>query len=761
MTDKNISFDKLQICDPDKSRSTCHIFISRQSPAEELSLGKLFVITEITSRDKINADIINTIQEELKISYYNTEDLNIETAFEKALESINQRIADMVGDYDVNWLDKLNTIAAVVKGDNLYFSHIGNIHTFLIRNEKISDIIQTTSRDEIQSNNINPLKAFSNIINGPLQSEDIILFCTPTLLDFLSQEKIKRLLLEHNITQAIDMMDKLLSENMNNTSFAAIAVKIESEKSILTEPSAAQQIATPTPTTVTAATSPQGSMDSLLQQQADTSRVLTPSLSNHLWHILKNGAIRIVDFARLQIFRQSPRRIKFNQQMRKYQPTHTASYDQTSKMPVTLKTISRGGKKIGSAVTSGSKSIISLVKKKDQIASGIKSAPTSFKQKITNLIFKFNRLSRVSKLILALVVVIAFILSQSIFNMAISRQTEENNIEYDQTVSLISQKILKAEAALSYGNEDGAKTLLNEAEALINELPDKKQDQKQKIEELQNDINKQQEKTKHIISVDPRQIADFNTVDGPVSVKNLTLINNSLYTFDTAKKTIYSANIELGEISAWPQEDMPNVFKHIIPQNNNSLILLDTDNNAYEFGINNEALTALSLNQPSEEMNITDIFIYDSRLYMLDTNNNQIFRAFRVTGGYNSPTEWKNDGTSLTEAVSLAIDGTIFVLEKNGNVLKMSQGNLQQWSLDAIDPELINADKIFTNTSTDNLYILDKQQQRIIEYTKIGQLLNQYTSELFNNINDFVVDYINKKMYVLNGNTILVFDLQL
>jgi hypothetical protein len=92
-------FDKIVIYDPAKSRSVCHVFLSHQSPAEEKSLGKLLLLAEIESRDGINLDIINAIQNELKHSYFNTDDLNIETAFEKALESVNQKIADMVGDY--------------------------------------------------------------------------------------------------------------------------------------------------------------------------------------------------------------------------------------------------------------------------------------------------------------------------------------------------------------------------------------------------------------------------------------------------------------------------------------------------------------------------------------------------------------------------------------------------------------------------------------------------------------------------------------
>ncbi|MDP2685538.1 MAG: hypothetical protein Q8P20_11010 [bacterium] len=772
MANYSFDFDKLLIFDHNKSRSTCHVFVSNQSPVEEKNLGKLVLLAEITSNDRINLDIINTIQEEIKTSYYNTDDLQIEAALEKALEQANQRIADMVGDYDTNWLDKLNIVVAVLKDNNLHFAHIGRLYVFLTRNNKITNIIESTESADAFAEPINPLKAFSNIISGDLESDDRLFFCTASLLDYLSQEKIKKTIQDNQPNRAIELMEGLLAENSANTAFCALALKINEElqsttqsqaynQSIVNEVSGQPTVVRPQYNTpLEHFTDSQSSMERLQEKKDMANQVLAPSMGKYLKKLFVNALSGISDFVKLKLMKQSPRRLRFEKEVKDYRPAQTSktetkqSFRQKPRGQGFIKVL----KSIGSFIGSLLLSIFSLFKKSDQIINKVVSTPKTFSQKVTNVINRFIKLPVLSKFLLLAAIVVAFFLAQNVFTSVLSQQTQEESIKFDQTIPLVSQNILKAEAALSYDNEDGAKELLTEAKNMLNELPQKEEFQKNKINELFNDINTILEKTRRIANMATNQIANFSSVDESVNISSIIKINDQIFGFDRSKKTIYRADIDSGEIDSFELSNLENTFQYSAPYGDN-IILFNSANGLDEFDSDSNSAEAINFSLPIDDVNISNITTYENRIYLIDINNSQILRASRITGGYGQAIEWLEDDTDLSNSVSLAVDGNVYVLNNNGQAYRLFQGVQQTWDLSIIDPALNNANKLITDTAIDNLFILDSQGKRIVEFTKEGQLINQYMSEGFSDLRDMAIDWKNKTTYILNGNNIVSIDI--
>ena len=340
-----------------------------------------------------------------------------------------------------------------------------------------------------------------------------------------------------------------------------------------------------------------------------------------------------------------------------------------------------------------------------------------------------------------------------------TKHEEEQSIEYEQTISKISQNILNAENAMSYGNENGARELLTEAQSLISELPDKTEAENAKIRELSNDVQAPLAKLQHVIITDaPRDVATFAVEGQTTNVAELQLLGTTLYSFDPALKIIFRAEVGSGAVTVWPQDKKDTTFQYFTVSGSATLLFLNTANGLDEFNVESENLQSLTFELGN--VNIIGMAPYESRLYLLDLKGNQILRSYRSGNGFGSPVEWMKDDTNLREAESIAIDGFIYVLTKDGTVYRMFQGARQDWSLATIDPPLDRADKVWTDVKTDNLYILDSQGKRVVEFTKEGSLLNQYTSPKFTNIKDFTVDFGNKKLYVLNANTVYEIDLQ-
>lgn len=749
MSELSFSSDKILICDPEKSRSTCHIYISHQSLAEEKSLGKLMLLMEIRSNNSNNEEIINQILEEMKSAYFNTDDLNVETAFEKALEKTNQRIADLIGDYDTNWLDRFHAVIMVIKNNTMYCSAVGDIQIFLTRNERITNIIQSVAEGNTQPDRINPLKAFSHIVSGTLEQGDALLLCTPTLLDYLSQEKIKRTLVDYNTHQAVATLEKLLIEDSGRTAFAALLIKFEAEK-IATSPTPHQQIANPDPTS---SLTPQSSMADLLQQTANTTEILSPSISSYLWQSTKRSLAKIGDFIKLKILRQSPRRVRWQQEIRettRFSPPPSATPQKI------ISSIPKTAGKIGSGLGTMLKSVPKIFSRQKPVASFKPSKPRSIVERVASMVATFKRLPRTSKILFLCAVIVAVVLAESIYGMASNRQTTSTTKNTESTINLINQKITEAEADLSYKNEEGAKTLLAEAQNLIASLPNHSKKDKTTISDLQNSVQAQLDKTKHeIVIASPTVLADLTTTDSAINAISLSYLNKNIYTFDPAKKNIYGIGSD-GKVTTYTAGDAAMQF--LIPQTTSkTLAILNTTNALLEYSFSAKKATPLTFSFGTTDINIAAVAFYESRLYFLDIRNNQILRANKGAAGYGTPVAWIKDSTDVRDAVSLTVDGSIYVLNKNGAAIKMTSGQKAAWSLSAIEPALTKANKIWTDsTKGANLYILDAAGKRIVEFSKDdGKFLNQYTSSTFTNLKDITVDVAGKIIYILNGNQII------
>ena len=127
------------------------------------------------------------------------------------------------------------------------------------------------------------------------------------------------------------------------------------------------------------------------------------------------------------------------------------------------------------------------------------------------------------------------------------------------------------------------------------------------------------------------------------------------------------------------------------------------------------------------------------------------------------------ESVNLKDSFSLAIDGSIFVLQHNGNVIKLQKSKPQEFSLQNIptpSDKISTPTKIFTDSDTPYIYILDiggpndnsssqTNQPRILEFDKEGRFIHQYVfSGNLKNITDFVVSSKLRKIWLLEENNL-------
>ena len=262
------------------------------------------------------------------------------------------------------------------------------------------------------------------------------------------------------------------------------------------------------------------------------------------------------------------------------------------------------------------------------------------------------------------------------------------------------------------------------------------------------------DKISHITKIEsPEKISDLADLNSLASPDNIVMLSNTIYSSDSSLKTVYVVDLTDKLITAITNTN-PAYTKIIKPlaDKNNNLFYLNTDK-IVRLNTENEEFTPMTIEFDGNFSQIAGQALYNNRLYLLDNIDNKILR-YSIGNNITSPISWLKDDIDMSDTVDLAIDGNIFVLKKNGEILKLLKGGLQEFTTSLIEPAIKEATKIEVSPEQKYIYILEPKQKRLIIFDKSGKFLLQYACDNFNNLKDFTVDEINKKIYFLNNTTI-------
>ena len=149
-----------------------------------------------------------------------------------------------------------------------------------------------------------------------------------------------------------------------------------------------------------------------------------------------------------------------------------------------------------------------------------------------------------------------------------------------------------------------------------------------------------------------------------------------------------------------------------------------------------------------------DLASYGNFIYLLSPENNQIYKYTRLRSGYSGASEYNLDA-DLEGTISIAIDGSVYVLREGGDVIKLFKGERQDFIIEGLGFDLSTVNEIFTLPEHDHLYLFDKTNQRILKILKESGDQNaiykeQIIFEDLPEIQDFYIDQAEDKLYLLS-----------
>jgi hypothetical protein len=171
--------------------------------------------------------------------------------------------------------------------------------------------------------------------------------------------------------------------------------------------------------------------------------------------------------------------------------------------------------------------------------------------------------------------------------------------------------------------------------------------------------------------------------------------------------------------------------------------------------------SAVVVEPDSNAENIGGMGTFNGNVYLLDKKEGMIWRYPAASGGLGNRGAWLTGGKAVdfSAAVDMAIDGDIWVLTGEGEVIKMRRGSRENFSISGLGEPLSEPVALYTDASSEKLYILDRGNNRVVVIAKTGAYEKQYTWEGISTVSDLAVDEAGGKVYLLSGKSIYAIEL--
>jgi len=665
--------------------------------------------TPVDESEKIIKLIINSIKEK----YYNQintspdpSKLNLETIFEYALQKTNEALTEFVQISHINFpIENLNYVVAIAKPNqhtrdiDLIFAQRGLINVSLLHktkqnNYKILNVLDNAPK--FQENDDFGLKFFASTLSGKIYHHDTLYLATEIFQNYIPPHKVNKILSTNELATSLDYFKSLINSTENNSylTYAAIFIRMQERRSITETPAS------------------QRSIDALMSTKDKTEKFLTPTFT-----------LNVVDFV-TRIFSKIFRR-------RGGSKLQGMKQDKKLRFGV-IKYIANAIKIcLGYPVKLGLKTYKLCTSKEER---------ESFRNRIKSL-------HLINKGILITVGVLLVVLVGSIFWINHRQEVKKQEEAYAAAVKNVQNLINDAQVNLIYKNENQSLTLIKQAETALPSLPQTTNNEKANYTELVKQIGNIKNKLLHIEKVVPQLVLELNANDSTLPLAGICQIDNNLFAYNKSNILLQLASQSVSQKIISTSGDISNLFCE-----DKTLLALTNQNKLLEYKDNQLALMNINWSSGLQTINAV---LYGDRLYVLDPAKEQIYKHQKADTKFNDAQVWlknKKDA-DLKSAVDLAIDGNIYVINKDGKINKFYNGELQTFNEALIEPALTNVKRIYTNLDLKNIYILE--EKRIVVLSKDGALVNQYSFESLNDsISNLIVTGKDEKILLTSGNKI-------
>ncbi len=356
--------------------------------------------------------------------------------------------------------------------------------------------------------------------------------------------------------------------------------------------------------------------------------------------------------------------------------------------------------------------------------------------------------------ILALLILVILVLTIGIF-IASGQQAQRDEIEkLDQVLISVQDRISESATKGNY-DKDVAKTILDSAYLDAKSVLDSGI-YREKATLLLLEIEDARDKLDNVQKIEnPVVLTDLSAKKADMNALGFALVDDKVFIYE--KGLVYELIVDQLQDSLVIDEE-EDVIAATGFDNRKSVVFLTKSGKLIEY---KDGAMSFMDNEDGAFMKGDAIADWSNRIYMLDSENNQIWRyTYKGTRDkFGVAEEYIADGVDLSSSEDLAIDGSVYVLENTGDVLKFYAGDKQEMFINNVPSNVFsNPTAIYTNEKLDNVFVLDGEEERVFVFmkdTKTGNLVysTQYHFAGVGAIRDIYVE--GNTMYLLTKDKVL------
>ena len=689
-------------------------------------MGEVFNMVEILTQWFTTAQIGQTIINTFTTAYYSGGSTSDLANFEQALKKVNETLAQITQNGETDWIGNLNATLGIIVENKIHLGQTGKALVYIFRDGKTENLTEGL----ISSDEPHPLKTFTNVTSGELKSHDKILIANPELFTQIDLEDLRQTITMNTPSDAVMQLAKMLKRKKINhvnaliinllttEELAKLPVTNEKETIYLDRPlesvwagleRAWHQLVYPVLRILGKKT----------KTASDRSLTFTKNYLKTL-HDKKqiNQVVQKKDLFEKEFIEQNPENNLLKDENFKYSPDLEVHYYHEQQKEKDNKF----------------RKYLALA------ASYTHSAWQWFLDVAKN---KKNR----PYVLVGLAVIILIIIGLVVANRKNSNTPNFNLSEAQANLKTAENQASDAKQASSNGDREKAKQLCASAIETAQKIANFTivgDSAKKVVDDCYSQVDSLSATTR------------FKTLDPLISMKDqaqgVFILSSQAYF--VSNNDIYRALISGGtpeKVSSIPKGNGEFRFGVI---SGKTIYLYTSSQKVYGLDTNNDKIELLKLDSGNWESANAGT-IYNGSFYLLDSIVGQIYKHAFVSGKPQEGSAYITSGSvDVKNSKSIAIDGSVYILQGNGDVIELQKGKLQDFALkDTPTPysRIESPVKIYTDADSTSLYILDNAQKRILEYDKNGSYIHQYA--LPNNLGDltdFTVSVKAKKIWILS-----------
>ncbi len=263
-----------------------------------------------------------------------------------------------------------------------------------------------------------------------------------------------------------------------------------------------------------------------------------------------------------------------------------------------------------------------------------------------------------------------------------------------------------------------------------------------------------------IYNVKPELFFDAGLVKKDGKISFIGFEDTTMGITDQGTKTVYAVDVTSKNAQVVGGGQSYVGLSYVAIHGTNVYVL--TDSGINEVGLTDKQTVANVVKKDPQWGTISSLISFGGNLYLLDREKSRIWKYVATDTGFSELREYLNPDTlpDLSRATSMAIDGSVWVGTADGNIIKFTQGKIDTFIPQGVDPAFGQNLTVYTSDTTTNLYVLDGENKRVVVLGKDGMYIAQYVWKDAVVPTQLAVSESQKKIYLLASGQLYAIDLK-